>query len=175
MDSQQISAIKAGLAVIDTAIAQAEGALPTADPDRAASLTATLVELRAERTRLQFELINAESAGVTAAPAGATEAMAMPGGTRLSVASKAPKKGAKKGPQTAGRKAAKTGPRPGVSAAATANMKKLHARLKAAASDQTIANAALKFATQVRDLVKTLRLVGDDPTKPKRKTTRPPR
>jgi hypothetical protein len=62
---QQIAAIKAGLAALDSAIAQAEAALRTAStPDDIRSLTSTLVDLRSERSRLQAQLDNLEASSV---------------------------------------------------------------------------------------------------------------
>jgi hypothetical protein len=66
---EQIAAIRAALAAIETAIAQTEAALRmAATPDDVMGLTAALVDLRSERTRLQFQLANLEAAAVVAAP-----------------------------------------------------------------------------------------------------------
>jgi hypothetical protein len=150
MDTEEIAATKAALVAIDTAIAQAEDSLRTADPDRTASLTSMLVDLRAERTRLQFALINADSAAAVVAPVAAV--MAMPVGMAGGAARKTARKPA---------------PR---SAASKAALKSLHTRLKAAAADQKVADAALAFGKQVRDLARAL-MVSDNPTKPKRRRT----
>ena len=65
MDNDQIKAIKAGLAALDTAISQTEAALRAATtPDDTRSLTSTLVDLRSERSRLQTQLDNLEAANV---------------------------------------------------------------------------------------------------------------
>lgn len=65
-NDQQITAIKNALAAIDTSIAQTEAALRTAsNPDDIRSLTSTLVDLRSERSRLQAQLDNLESAQIT--------------------------------------------------------------------------------------------------------------
>jgi len=73
----QIAAIKAALAAIDAAIAQTEAALRTAaTPGDVLSLTSALVDLRAERARLQFQLDNLEAAAVEVAPLGAAETRA---------------------------------------------------------------------------------------------------
>src|SRR4051794_27135941 len=64
-NAEQIAAIKSGLAALDMAIVQAEGAIrlaATADDIR--SLTSTLVGLRSERSRLQAQLDNLEAASV---------------------------------------------------------------------------------------------------------------
>jgi predicted nucleic acid-binding Zn-ribbon protein len=70
---EQIAAIKAALAALDSAIAQTEAALQTAsNPDDVRSLNATLVDLRSERSRLQDQLDNLEAANVAVeAPASA--------------------------------------------------------------------------------------------------------
>jgi hypothetical protein len=69
---EQIAAIRAALAAIETAIAQTEAALRmAATPDDVMGLTAALVDLRAERARLQFQLANLDAAAVTVAPLGA--------------------------------------------------------------------------------------------------------
>ena len=68
---QQIAAIKAGLAALDSAIAQTEAALRTAStPDDIRSLTSTLVDLRSERSRLQAQLDNLEASSVEVQPLG---------------------------------------------------------------------------------------------------------
>ncbi len=65
MENDQIQAIKAGLAALDTAISQTESALRAATtPDDTRSLTSTLVDLRSERSRLQTQLDNLEAADV---------------------------------------------------------------------------------------------------------------
>jgi predicted nucleic acid-binding Zn-ribbon protein len=62
---EQIVAIKAALAALNSAIAQTEAALRTAaNPDDVRSLNARLVDLRSERSRLQDQLDNLEAAGV---------------------------------------------------------------------------------------------------------------
>lgn len=72
-NDQQIAAIRAALAAIDTAIAQTEAALRRAStPDDILGLTSALVDLRAERARLQFQLANLEAASVEVQPLGAT-------------------------------------------------------------------------------------------------------
>jgi hypothetical protein len=80
-NDQQIATIKNALAAIDTSIAQTEAALRTAsNPDDIRSLTSALVDLRSERSRLQAQLDNLESALSTSSPiAGAT--LAVPSGT----------------------------------------------------------------------------------------------
>jgi pyruvate/oxaloacetate carboxyltransferase len=63
--SDQIAAIKAGLAALDTAISQTQFALSQATtPEDTRSLTSTLVDLRSERSRLQTQLDNLEAADV---------------------------------------------------------------------------------------------------------------
>jgi len=64
----QIDAIKAGLAALDTAISQTQAALAAATRiDDIRALTSRLVDLRSERSRLQTMLNNLEAAGVEVA------------------------------------------------------------------------------------------------------------
>src|SRR5438270_4005483 len=75
---EQIEAIKAGLAALDTAISQTQAALATAtNIEDTRALTVRLVDLRSERSRLQTMLNNLEAAGVEVAgmPAAATAAV----------------------------------------------------------------------------------------------------
>jgi hypothetical protein len=166
--SERTDAIRAALAAIDTAIAQAEAALRTADPDRTTSLTAMLVELRAQRTQLQFALINEEAAAVVVAPVAPPPA----GMAGIAAAAAAPR-------------AAAAAPLSGTD---KSRLKKLRGELTGAATDQAVADVALKFATLVRDLSNTVllvgtnvqlprrkpiarkRAIGNNPTRPKRKT-----
>ncbi len=84
-NDQQIAAIKNALAAIDTSIAQTEAALRSAsNPDDIRSLSSTLVDLRSERSRLQAQLDNLESAQVIT-PAISAEALAVSSGTPRSV------------------------------------------------------------------------------------------
>jgi hypothetical protein len=74
---EQIDAIRAGLAALDTAIGQTDSALRMAsDPDDIRSLTSTLVDLRSERSRLQAQLDNLEAASIE------VEALAAAGAVR---------------------------------------------------------------------------------------------
>jgi hypothetical protein len=74
---EQVDAIKAGLAALDSAIAQTDAALRTAsNPDDVRSLTSTLVDLRSERSRLQTQLDNLEAALVEVAPPARANAIA---------------------------------------------------------------------------------------------------
>lgn len=123
-NEQQIAAIRAALAAIDTAIAQTEAALTRASTqDDILSLTSALVDLRAERARLQFQLANLEAAVVEVQPLGA--------------------------------------------AASPAEMTKLEKKLTAAVTDRTVVVAALKFATDVTKDAKTVRMIGENPDRPK--------
>src|SRR5205085_1262874 len=53
--------------------------------------------------------------------------------------------------------------------ASKAQVKALRDQLTAAVTDKAMVDATLKFATQVRDLAQTLRMVGDDTTDPARR------
>jgi hypothetical protein len=65
---EQIDAIKAGLAAIETAIARAQAALSEATTvDEVARLNNLIVNLKAKRTELQLQLLNLQSAAVAVA------------------------------------------------------------------------------------------------------------
>jgi hypothetical protein len=125
MDRQErIDAIKTGLAALDTAIAQTESALRAAsNPDDIRSLTATLVGLRSERSRLQAQLDELEASAVDVAAPGAT------------------------------------------AAAISASLESLDAAI----TDRSVVKATIEFANRVHDDAKTLRMSGDDPTRPRLK------
>jgi hypothetical protein len=72
---QQIAAVRTALAAVETAIGQTETALQTATPRDRLSLTAVLVDLRAERAKLKFQLANLEAAAVAVQPVGVMAAV----------------------------------------------------------------------------------------------------
>ena len=75
---EQIEAIKAGLAALDTAISQTQAALAAAtNLEDTRALTSRLVDLRSERSRLQIMLNNLEAADVGAVSMEAAETAAV--------------------------------------------------------------------------------------------------
>jgi hypothetical protein len=131
---QQIAAVKAALAAIESAIAQTEGALHTAStPQDVFALTAALVDLRAERARLQLQLANLEAAAVVVEPLGGAAAIGAPARASRGIAP--------------GRKA---------------QMKTLEKQLTTAVTDRSVAVATLAFATDVIDKARSVRMIGDD-------------
>ena len=63
-NEEQIAALRRELASVETSLAKTETALLTATPEDRMALSAVLIDLRAERTRLQFQLANLEAASV---------------------------------------------------------------------------------------------------------------
>jgi len=147
-NEQQIAAVKAALAAIESAIAQTEGALRSAAThDDVLALTSALVDLRAERVRLQFQLANLEAAAVVVQPL----ADAAPAGAARSMAPRSVRRGAARSR----------------SAARDRKLKTLEKQLTTAVTDRTVVVATLNFATDVTKMAKTLRMIGDDVEGPK--------
>ena len=146
MNTEQIAAVRAALAAIESAIAQTEAALRmAATPDDVLALTSTLIDLRAERVRLQLQLTNLEAAAIVVQPL-AREALESVGGTPAA---------ARRGPATRARE-----------------MRSLEKQLKTAVTDRTVVAATLTFATDVMRMAKTVRMIGDDTAPPKAARTR---
>jgi hypothetical protein len=81
--NEQIEAIKAGLAALDTAISQTQAALATAtNIEDTRALTSRLVDLRSERSRLQVMLNNLEAADVEVAGMQAADRPVAPKGLK---------------------------------------------------------------------------------------------
>ena len=144
---QQIAALRAALTATEASIASTQSALNNATvPQDIAALRAMLVDLKNERTRLQFQLANLEAAAVEVSPLAAPASVArgmMPSGA-------AP-----------GRR----------SAASRANTRAVARELKATLADRTVVEATLKLAERVLASARQLReLPESDPAG----TTRPP-
>lgn len=143
---QQIAALRVALAATEASIASTQAALNNAIvPQDIAALRSMLVDLKNERTRLQFQLANLEAAAVEVAPAAAPAVGAravMPLGAasaRRSAASRAKTRAATR-------------------------------ELKATLADRTVAEATLKLAEQVLASARKLR---DEPGVPGAGTSRP--
>jgi hypothetical protein len=137
---QQIAAVRAALAATESAIAQTEAALnnSTVPQDRTA-LRSVLVDLKAERARLQFQLANLEAAAVEVEPLGGPRRAAL---------------GVRRSAGTGGRR---------LSATRRTQVKSLEKAMKLAVTDRTVAKATLAFATKVMtDARRLRRSIGDD-------------
>jgi 16S rRNA G1207 methylase RsmC len=148
---QQIAAIRAALAAVEAAIAQTQAALAMAGtPQDMAALRAVLVDLKAERAKLQFQLANLEAAAVVVQPlpvpglAGA--GMAAFGVAAAPAAAAAPATGARAGRIPAKRRA---------------ELKALKKELTSAVADRSIVTATIAFANGVIDKARRLRQIGD--------------
>lgn len=147
-NEQQIAVVKAALAAIESAIAQTEGALRSAAThDDVLALTSALVDLRAERVRLQFQLANLEAAAVVVQP----------------LADAAPAAARSMAPRSVKRTAARSR----AAAARDRKLETLEKQLTTAVTDRTVVVATLNFATDVMKMAKTLRMIGDDVEGPK--------
>ena len=130
---QQIAALRVALAATEASIASTQAALNNAIvPQDIAALRSMLVDLKNERTRLQFQLANLEAAAVEVAPAAA--------------------------PAVGARAAMPLGAAPARRSAASRAKTKAAAReLKATLADRTVAEATLKLAEQVLASARKLR------------------
>lgn len=136
---QQIAAVRAALAAIESAIAQTEAALTTAaTPQDVVGLRSVLVDLRAERAKLQLQLASLEAAAVEVQPLGG------PRRARAASGRAAPAAGAQR---MVPRKKAR--------------MKALEKELTSAVVDRTVAAATLAFAKNVLIKARSVRAIGD--------------
>src|SRR5262245_61462858 len=117
----QIAAVRAALAAVESSIAQTEAALATSTvPQDIAALRSVLVDLKAERAKLQLQLANLEAAAVEGKPLGA--------------------------PRRATALAARGARAAGMPAARRTQVKALEKKLKSAVADRTVAKASLVVA-----------------------------
>ena len=157
---QQIAAIKAAIAALDSAIVQTEAALLTAPAGDKPSLRAGLVDLRAKRTALQFQLDHLEAAAVVVPPLAAARSIGAARGV---------------GRTTSGRTTASAASLRVASAAERVLTKKLNlATLKFAADVEAISKGlAIKPGDLARMRSGRTLTIGDDTTRPVRKKKRP--
>jgi len=140
--NEQIAAVRAALAAVEAALAQTEAALKTAaDPQDVMALTSALIDLRAQRSALQFQLANLEAAVVVVQPLGTAR-----GASRRQLES------AGKDEDAAG-------------------MRSLQKELHAAVTDRRVSAATIAFATEVLGKAKAVRSMGGpaEPPGPARK------
>ena len=138
---QQIAAVRAALAALEATIAQTEAALNTATvPQDIVALRSVLVDLKAERARLQFQLANLEAAAVEVQPLGgpATEGVAAGGVRRMSATQRT-------------------------------QVKTLQNAMKSALADRSVAKATIVLANKVMANARKLRAIGDGRATPPRK------
>jgi hypothetical protein len=133
---QQIAAVRAALAALEATIAQTEAALNTATvPQDIVALRSVLVDLKAERVRLQFQLANLEAAAVEVQPLGAPAPESAP---------------------VAGAGARR------MSAARRTQVKTLEKAMKSVLADRTVAKATIALANKVMANARKLRAIGGD-------------
>jgi hypothetical protein len=138
---QQIAALRAALAAVESSIVNTQSALNNATiPQDIAALRSILIDLKAERARLQFQLVNLEAAAVEVAPLG------VPPTARALT-----RRGAASTRKPAPRRAA---------------MRAVEKELMAAVADRTVAQAALALAQRVLASARKLRdSQGEEPTR----------
>lgn len=147
---QQIATVRAALEAVESAITQTEAALATAGAQDMPALRSVLVDLKAERAKLQFQLASLEAAAVEVQPLG--------GPARVGL--RAPTGAADAAPLVA-------------TARQRTEMKAIEKALKSSVTDRSVALISLKLASDVLKQTNRLLMIGgDDEPAPLKGSTR---